>query len=110
MLYKTLKEKSKMTVKIPTEEGFSNFDDETLDIYHDAGYDAFVTGSAFAFMKELYGAGFIDKNLNKIRLYSNQFYIADFANIEEDEILSSAVNRAQTNPPVVRNRHYSQKI
>ena len=73
-----------MEVKIPTNEGFSNFTDETLDIYHDAGYDAFVTGCAYAFMKELYGPKFIDKNLNKIRLYSNQFYIADFANSEKD--------------------------
>lgn len=71
-LYKTMRKKSQLQVTVP--EGFEDYTQDT-DTYHEAGFDAFVTGCAFAYMKEEYGEGVIDENINLVRMNGkNMFY------------------------------------
>lgn len=88
-LYTNLMKSSKLEFIIPEDEGFTDFTNKDIDFYHDAGYDAFVTGCAFLLLRDSTGMEMIDDNCNKIRLFSNQFFIADFDSAVKDIVLPS---------------------
>ena len=72
-LYKSLHEKykDKITISIPEKEQFTNYLDskeKEKEKFHQADYDAFVTGCAFIYMKEEYGEENIKKNVFKFNL------------------------------------------
>ena len=71
-LYKSLHEKykDKITISIPVKEQFTNYLDskDQKEKFHQADYDAFVTGCAFIYMKEEYGEDSIKKNIFKFNL------------------------------------------
>lgn len=72
-LYKSLHEKykDKITISIPEKEQFINYLDskeKEKEKFHQADYDAFVTGCAFIYMKEEYGEENIKKNVFKFNL------------------------------------------
>jgi len=87
-LYKALREKSSLKLRIPTEEGFIDFNQD-IETFHDAGYDAFVTGAAFAFIRDLYGSEVLERNTNLVRLFTNKLFISDFSDPEKDKIICS---------------------
>ncbi len=72
-IWKTLHEKykDKITISIPEKEQFTNYLDskeKEKEKFHQADYDAFVTGCAFIYMKEEYGEENIKKNVFKFNL------------------------------------------
>jgi CAF1 family ribonuclease len=62
------------------------FEDYTKDgSFHEAGYDAFCTGCAFTYLKQMFGQTLLDKNVNKIRLMKVNTFTLDLANYENDQ-------------------------
>lgn len=88
-LYRKMKKMSKLQVRCA--EGF---DDYTKDggVFHEAGFDAFVTGCAFAFMKEEFGDEVIEENVNQIRLTSKRRFNLDFSQ-DEDRVVNKVRTR-----------------
>lgn len=89
-LYTLLSTKANVKVDIPQDEGFTNFNDKNIEFFHDAGYDAFVTGSSFCFMMGLFGDTLAERNENVIRLHGNQLFHCSFRDIDKDEIYYKA--------------------
>lgn len=83
-LYKTLKNTSETKIIIP--EGF---DDYTISDgkFHEAGFDAFCTASAFTYLSERFGETLLDKNVNKIRFNRSGLFYIDLGNYENDYMI-----------------------
>lgn len=74
-MYFILKTQLNNKVKLIIPEGFIDYNNVT-DSYHDAGFDSFVTGACFVFLKELLGNCIYDHS-NKIFLMRSVFSCYD---------------------------------
>jgi hypothetical protein len=75
--------------KIAVSEGFTNYLEAKGTAYHEAGYDAFVTGSCFQMLSKLNGAtNVFEEFQNKIRIGSSKLFMVDFGSAESDVIIA----------------------
>lgn len=61
-----MKDLYKEKISIKCADGFVDYVDN-LSVYHEAGFDAFVTGCAFIYMKEVFG--------EQYKQYHNKLYL-----------------------------------
>lgn len=82
-LYAKLQEITQIKVRVA--EGFTDYTAGDGDVFHDAGYDAFATGSCFYMLSKLDGAdSVLDRFENKIRIGNSKMFLADFGDSEND--------------------------
>lgn len=82
-LYEKLQEMTQIKVKVA--DGFIDYTQDSVEAFHDAGYDAFVTGSCYYMLSKLEGAAdVIDSFANRIRLGTSRMFLADFSNPDND--------------------------
>lgn len=75
--------------KIAITEGFTDYLQAKGTTYHEAGYDAFVTGSCFQMLSKLSGADTIFEEFeNKVRIGSSKLFMVDFGSAESDVIIA----------------------
>ena len=80
-LYRTLKNTSETKIIIP--EGFDDYNKDD-GVFHEAGFDAFCTASAFTYLAERFGQTLLDNNVNHVRFYRSGLFYIDLANYEND--------------------------
>jgi poly(A)-specific ribonuclease len=93
-LYLKLYEEYKDKIKIKIDEKFFNYFDENNfnenKKFHQADYDALVTGCSFIYMIEKYGKDFILKNKNKVNLIKSIYIGMNFNNNKFEELKEEA--------------------
>ena len=81
-----LTDDKRIKVKIPLNEGFIDYSDEkNSSKFHQADYDAFTTGCAFIFMRNILGDNFIQNNKNKLNCYRGLYSCFNLNNNDENE-------------------------
>ena len=81
-----LTDDKRIKVKIPLNEGFIDYlDEKNSSKFHQADYDAFTTGCAFIFMRNILGDNFIQNNKNKLNCYRGLYSCFDLNNNDENE-------------------------
>jgi hypothetical protein len=84
-LHSKLQEITQITAKIG--EGFIDYTSGNSDTFHDAGYDAFVTGCCYYMLSKLPDSESIFKEFeNRVRLGTSRMFLADFADPEKDVV------------------------
>lgn len=99
IVYSTLKEKfvsmnkqNEIEIEIPQNEGYVNYIANTFiqNQYHQADYDAFVTGCAYVYIKELVGCEDKLQKLNyKVNIMKSFYHCYDLFQNEEFESANS---------------------
>lgn len=80
-------------------EGFLDYSQASEESLHSAGYDAFITGSAYYMMSKIEGAEeVLEEFKNKIRLGTSRLFVADFENAEEDQETADVAPAHLRNP------------
>ena len=82
-----LENDKKIIIEIPKNENFVDYLDEKSkeNKFHQADYDSFTTGCAFAFIKNILGQNFIKEQENKLNCYHGIYSFFDLNNLENDE-------------------------
>jgi hypothetical protein len=84
-LYTKLQEITQISVSVG--KGFTDYASGSADTFHDAGYDAFVTGSCYYMLSKLDGSTQIFKDfVNKVRLGTSRMFLADFGTPDNDVV------------------------
>jgi hypothetical protein len=84
-LYTKLQEITQIKVKVA--EGFTDYAKGGDESFHDAGYDAFVTGSCYYMLSKLEGADqVVEQFSSKVRMGTSKMFLADFADSEKDVV------------------------
>ena len=91
---KKLENDKKITIEIPKNEKFINYLDENKEKkFHQADYDAFTTGCAFAYMKNILDEKFMKEQENKLNCYHGLYSCYDLNNTEkEDKYLNNSTD------------------
>jgi hypothetical protein len=88
-VYLVLKSQLNNKVKLVIPDGFTDYN-ISVDSYHDAGFDSFVTGACFVFLRELLGNCVYDHS-NKIYLMRSVYCCYDL--LGDDPILYPNVKK-----------------
>ena len=91
-LYLKLFEEFKNKINIKIHEKFFNYFDNENKKFHQADYDALVTGCAFVYMNEKYGKDFVKNNKNKLNLIKSIFVCMNLNDCKYDELKDDANN------------------
>ena len=91
-LYLKLFEEFKNKINIKIHEKFFNYFDNENKKFHQADYDALVTGCAFIYMNEKYGKDFVKNNKNKLNLIKSIFVCMNLNDCKYDELKDDANN------------------
>ena len=95
-LYLKLFEEFKDKIKIKIHEKFFNYFDENKfnenQKFHQADYDALVTGCSFIYMIEKFGKDFVFNNKNKLNLIKSIFVCMNLNNFKYEELKDNANN------------------
>lgn len=84
-LYGKLQEITQISAKVA--EGFADYTQGDADTFHDAGYDAFVTGTCFYMLSKLDGADPVFQAFaNRIRLGTSRLFMGDLSSAEGDVV------------------------
>jgi hypothetical protein len=86
-VYQILKNQLNNKIKLTIPEGFTDYNTAT-ESYHDAGFDSFVTGACFIFLKELIGEKIFDHS-NKIFLMRSIYNCYDL--LGDDPLMNPSV-------------------
>ena len=82
-----LEKNQKILISIPKNENFVDYlDEEKKQVkFHQADYDAFTTGCAYIYMKNMLGENFIKKGENKLNCYHGLYSCYDLNNLDQNE-------------------------
>lgn len=102
-LYTKLQEITQIKVKVA--EGFTDYTTGCGDVFHDAGYDAFATGSCYYMLSKLEGSDdVLERFLNKVRMGTSKMFLADFGDANNDVITADVFIL-----PYLENAHHSHR-
>ena len=109
-LYLKLFQEFKDKINIKIHEKFFNYFESENKKFHQADYDALVTGCAFIYMNEKYGKDFVFNNKNKLNLIKSIFVCMNLNDYKYDELKDNANNVLVINNINNNNSEITSKI
>ena len=108
-LYLKLFQEFKDKINIKIHEKFFNYFESENKKFHQADYDALVTGCAFIYMNEKYGKDFVFNNKNKLNLIKSIFVCMNLNDYKYDELKDNAnnvlvINNINNNNPEITSK------